>query len=44
MWYPSHWSTARANQSGWAKEDAPKVGRNMVALIELLREKPIEWS
>ncbi len=44
MWYPSHWATARENHTDWAKEDAPKVGRNMVKLINQLKERQIEWG
>ena len=44
LWYPAHWATAREEHSNWAKEDAPKVGRNMVKLISLLRQNPIGWS
>jgi hypothetical protein len=25
-------------------EEAPRVGKNMVELVKLLREHPIEWS
>lgn len=44
MWYPGHWSTAHADHTAWAKEDAPKVGKNMVKLINLLKANPIDWG
>jgi len=44
MWYPSYWSNTRDEKVLWAKEDAPKVGRNMVRLIKQLKENPIDWS
>ena len=44
MWYPANWSSAKEEHIGWAKEDAPKVGRNMVKLIQRLRADPIDWN
>jgi len=44
MWYPANWSSARTDHTGWAKEDAPKVGRNMVRLIKMFKEQPIDWG
>lgn len=44
MWYPGSWVRAEKKTEGWAKEDAPIVGRNMVQLIKLLQKYPIEWS
>lgn len=44
MWYPSYWSNAREEKVEWAKEDAPKVGRNMVRLIRQLKASPIDWG
>ena len=44
MWYPSFWSNAREEKLAWAKDDAPRVGRNMVRLIEQLKSNPIDWS
>ena len=44
MWYPGTWMTSKNIIESWAKEDAPRVGRNMVTLIELLKQNPIRWS
>lgn len=44
LWYPGGWTTTHAAVESWAKEDAPKAGRNMVKLIELLNHNPIDWS
>ncbi len=44
MWYPSYWSNAKQEKISWAEDDAPKVGHNMVRLIETLRTNPIDWS
>jgi len=44
MWYPGRWITSKRTIESWAKHDAPNVGRTMVKLIRLLREKPIKWS
>ena len=44
MWYPGRWITSKNTIESWAVNDAPKVGKNMVKLITLLREKPIDWS
>lgn len=44
MWYPSHWATSKGDHTGWAKEEAPSVGRNMVKLARLLKENPIHWG
>jgi multimeric flavodoxin WrbA len=44
MWYPGGWSTTNKKVNSWAKEDAPKVGRNMVKLIKILKKNKIEWS
>ncbi len=44
LWYPGAWVNAENMVSSWAQIDAPKVGRNMVQLIELLRKHPIFWS
>ncbi|MBI2356392.1 MAG: flavodoxin family protein [Candidatus Doudnabacteria bacterium] len=47
MWHPGgKWTTLnhKAHESkSWAQEDAPLVGRNMVALAELLKDNPIKW-
>ena len=44
MWYPGGWTTTRKKFDSWAKKDAPKVGRNMVKLVEILKKNKIEWS
>ncbi len=44
MWHPGSWTTTQKNSESWAQADAPKVGRNMVKLIELFRKNPIAWS
>ncbi len=44
MWHPGKWSTAENITESWAKEDAPKVGRNIVTLTRILQEQPINWS
>lgn len=44
LWYPGKWVTEKETIESWAKKDAPKLGRNMVKLIELLRKNPIRWS
>ena len=44
LWYPGKWVTSKGSHESWAKEDAPRVGKNMVTLIELLKEHPIRWS
>jgi multimeric flavodoxin WrbA len=44
LWHPGRWVTATGDHPSWAREDAPRVGRNMVRLIELLRAHPIAWS
>jgi multimeric flavodoxin WrbA len=44
MWYPGKWVTAERPLDAWARDDAPKVGRNMVQLVRLLREHPIDWG
>lgn len=44
LWYPGTWVTAKHTIEAWAKQDAPKLGRNMVALTQLLRDHPINWS
>lgn len=44
MWHPGAWATTGGVRESWAAIDAPKVGRNMVALIERLRKDPIDWS
>lgn len=41
LWYPGTWQTSRSDNSGWAKEDAPIVGKNMVRLAQLLKENPL---
>lgn len=43
LWYPARWSNAHEDHTGWAKEDAPRVGKCMVQLIRLLGEHPIKW-
>lgn len=44
MWHPGDWVYAHGKHIDWAKESAPKVGRNMVELITLLKKNPIRWS
>lgn len=44
MWYPGKWVTSEKQEESWARSDAPKVGRNMVHLLELLRQSPIGWD
>lgn len=44
MWYPGKWSTSNKKIKSWGEEDAPKVGKNMVCLIKLLRQNKIRWS
>ena len=47
MWYPGssgHIGATSEGKKSWAMDDAPHVGRNMVRLINLLREHPIEWG
>ena len=44
LWYPGAWKTTIKRYDSWAKEDAPKVGRNMVRLINMLQKNPIKWS
>jgi len=44
LWYPGTWITSKKTIDSWAKEDAPKLGRNIVKVIELLRKNPIDWS
>jgi multimeric flavodoxin WrbA len=44
LWYPGKWVTAEKEYPEWAKDDAPRVGRNMVRLVEVLRKNPIEWD
>lgn len=43
MWYPSDWKTTDQETDSWARDDAPIVGRNMVALARRLRAHPITW-
>lgn len=44
MWHPGKWVTTEGATESWAMHDAPRVGKNMVVLVKLLREHPIEWS
>ena len=44
LWYPGTWVTAEGKIESWAHHDAPKVGRNMVKLIKLLKKSPIDWG
>lgn len=43
LWYPSNDPSAMIKEEAWAFADAPHVGRNMVRLINLLKEHPIHW-
>lgn len=43
LWYPSNDPSARETEKSWAFSDAPRVGKNMVELITLLKEHPIRW-
>lgn len=44
MWYPGAWKTTTKKYDSWAKEDAPKVGRNIMKLVNLFQKNPITWS
>lgn len=44
MWHPGNWVTAGGVREAWAEVDAPKVGRNMVMLIERLKARLIDWA
>lgn len=44
MWHPGKWVTSKGESVTWAQQDAPRVGRNMVRLVEMLKKEPIAWS
>ena len=44
MWHPGTWVTNEKRIKNWAQEDAPKVGKNMVKLINHLKKHPIYWE
>jgi multimeric flavodoxin WrbA len=44
MWHPGDWHTAKGAHHNWAKKWAPLAGKNMVKVINLLKENPIDWN